>query len=86
MLRVHLAEKPTSQKLIQIGNGTTVVLFSKYTISQGYEAEMMIKVFNLLTLFEVKYKDIHDNSPDEVFLKIQGQYPGVGIRMLKGHP
>ena len=86
MLRVHLAEKPTSQKLIQISYGTTVVLFSKDTISQGYEAEMMIKVFNLLTLFEGKYRDIHDNSPDEVVLKIQGQYHGVGIRMLKGHP
>ena len=47
---------------------------------------MMIKVFNLLTLFEGKYRDIHDNSPDEVVLKIQGQYHGVGIRMLKGHP
>ena len=47
---------------------------------------MMIKVFNLLTLFEGKYRDIHDNSPDEAVLKIQGQYHGVGIRMLKGHP
>ena len=37
-------------------------------------------------LFASTYSDIRDDSPDEVVRKIQGQYPGVGIRMLKGHP
>ena len=37
-------------------------------------------------LFASTYSDIRDDSPDEIVRKIQGQYPGVGIRMLKGHP
>ena len=35
-------------------------------------------------LFASTYSDIRDDSPDEVVRKIQGQYPGVGITMLKG--
>ena len=37
-------------------------------------------------IFEGKYRDISDDSPEEVVRKIQGQYPGVGRKMLKGHP
>ena len=37
-------------------------------------------------LFADKYSDIHDDSPDEVARKAEGQYPGVGIGMLRGHP
>ena len=37
-------------------------------------------------IFEGKYRDISDDSPGEVVRKIQGQYPGVGRKMLKGHP
>ena len=33
--------------------------------------------------FEGKYSD---DSPEEVVRKIQGQYPDVGRKMLKGHP
>ena len=36
--------------------------------------------------FEGKYRDISDDSPEEVVRKIQGQYSGVGRKMLKGHP
>ena len=36
--------------------------------------------------FEGKYRDISDDSPEEVVRKIQGQYPVVGRKMLKGHP
>jgi len=36
-------------------------------------------------LFTGKYSDITDSALDEAVQKIQGQHPGVGIRMLKGH-
>lgn len=36
-------------------------------------------------MFTGKYSDITDSALDEGVQKIQGQHPGVGIRMLKGH-
>lgn len=36
-------------------------------------------------MFTGKYSDITDSALDEAVQKIQGQHPGVGIRMLKGH-
>ena len=47
-----------------------------------------IRIHHLGTrgLFADKYSDIRDDSPDEVACKTEGQYPGVGIRMLRGHP
>ena len=54
----------------------------------GMNGKERIRIHHLGTrgLFADKYSDIRDDSPDEVACKAEGQYPGVGIRMLRGHP
>ena len=60
----------------------------EYTHLQVMNGKERIRIHHLGTrgLFADKYSDIRDDSPDEVARKAEGQYPGVGIRMLRGHP